>query len=419
MMSKTIIKVEHLTKTFAIKHQQEAGYKMFSEVLKGSVKSIFQPRKTNSRTEDFHALDDVSFEIKEGERVGVIGRNGAGKSTLLKVLSRITPPTKGKITIHGRMTSLLEVGTGFHPELSGRENIYLNGAILGMTRPEITSKFDEIVAFSEIERFLDTPVKRYSSGMYVRLAFSVAAHLEPEILIVDEVLAVGDAAFQKKCLGKMQEISGSGRTILFVSHNIAAVQNLCNKAIYLQSGRLIDFGDTAPVLRRYIQSSSAQSDFDLSKRTDRSGNGALRFTHYALLDAQHTESDYALGGEEVHILLGLQCLNPKGLSNVRMSLGIDDEHGIRATILSNELTNQLFDEMPTGAQTVTVTIPRLPLKSGEYKITLFAEANGDVADWLPEAFVLRVESGDFFRSGKLPQESQGTFYIDHSFQLNT
>ncbi len=203
--------------------------------------------------EDFWALKDVSFEVKQGEVVGIIGRNGAGKSTLLKILSRITEPTSGRVTLRGRVASLLEVGTGFHPELTGRENIFLNGAILGMTRAEVRSKFDEIVAFAEVEKFLDTPVKRYSSGMYVRLAFAVAAHLEPEILVVDEVLAVGDAQFQKKCLGKMQDVArGEGRTVLFVSHNIGAVSSLCTRGIFLKSGRLGLAGDMQAVIHAYM-----------------------------------------------------------------------------------------------------------------------------------------------------------------------
>ena len=228
-----VIKAEHIGKKYIIKHEQGDRYK----TLAGTIGNIAKAVKPTSK-EDFWALDDVSFEIKQGERVGIIGRNGAGKSTLLKVLARIVTPTKGRAEITGRVSSLLEVGTGFHPELSGRENIFLNGSILGMSKSEIQSKFDEIVAFAEVEKFLDTPVKRYSSGMYVRLAFAVAAHLEPEILIVDEVLAVGDSAFQKKCLGKMEDAAGEGRTILFVSHNMETVMRLCNKAILLENGKL-------------------------------------------------------------------------------------------------------------------------------------------------------------------------------------
>ncbi len=245
-MNNIAIKAENLGKKYIIQHEKQEPYKTFQDVLINSGKKIISSLNPFDRasgnadetTEEFWALDDVNFIINKGDKVGIIGRNGAGKSTLLKVLSRITEPTTGKIHINGRIASLLEVGTGFHPELTGRENIYLNGAILGMSRKEIKSKFDEIVAFAEVDKFLDTPVKRYSSGMYVRLAFSVAAHLEPEILVVDEVLAVGDVEFQKKCLGKMNDVAGEGRTILFVSHNMAAIENLCNKGILMSQGQI-------------------------------------------------------------------------------------------------------------------------------------------------------------------------------------
>jgi lipopolysaccharide transport system ATP-binding protein len=255
-MSDWIIKVENLGKKYRLQHQGEKQrYTALRDVIANKVKGLFQKRKAESgkrkSEEDFWALKDVSFEVKQGEVVGIIGRNGAGKSTLLKILSRITEPTKGSVRIRGRVASLLEVGTGFHPELTGRENVFLNGAILGMHRAEIRKKFDEIVAFAEVEKFLDTPVKRYSSGMYVRLAFAVAAHLEPEILIVDEVLAVGDAEFQKKCLGKMQEVSKGGRTVLFVSHNMAAVQTLCTSAIYLQMGTVKAVGEVDTLINEY------------------------------------------------------------------------------------------------------------------------------------------------------------------------
>lgn len=254
----SIIKVEDLSKSYYITHEGQERYTALRDVVAKGAKKIFSfkspnQRRNKSTREEFWALKDVSFEISQGDRVGIIGRNGAGKSTLLKILSRITEPTKGRITIKGRVASLLEVGTGFHPELTGRENIYLNGAILGMSRAEIKSKFDEIVAFAEIEKFLDTPVKRYSSGMYVRLAFAVAAHLEPEILVVDEVLAVGDAQFQKKCLGKMEDVSkNEGRTVLFVSHNMNIIKALCNNGILLQHGQLIETGNAASLVNKYL-----------------------------------------------------------------------------------------------------------------------------------------------------------------------
>ncbi|MEL6579497.1 MAG: ABC transporter ATP-binding protein [Cyanobacteria bacterium J06621_12] len=257
-MSNPVIEVENLGKKYTIRHQDTAGYSTFRDALVSGTKYIVNAltnpqsaRKEN--TEEFWALKDFNLTINQGDRLGIIGRNGAGKSTLLKILSRITEPTTGKIKLKGRVASLLEVGTGFHPELSGRENIFLNGAILGMSKIEIKQKFDEIVAFSEIEKFLDTPVKRYSSGMYVRLAFAVAAHLEPEILIIDEVLAVGDSAFQQKCLGKMQEVGQDGRTVIFVSHNMATVKQLCNKACLLANGTLIDQGEPGKMIVNYME----------------------------------------------------------------------------------------------------------------------------------------------------------------------
>ena len=248
---KPIISVEGLGKKYVIRHEGQTHYKSLREEIFEIPKKLFG-RQENK--EEFWALKDVGFDIMPGDRVGIIGRNGAGKSTLLKLLSRITEPTAGRINLRGRVASLLEVGTGFHPELSGRENIFLNGAILGMSREEVRAKFDEIVDFADVEKFLDTPVKRYSSGMYVRLAFAVAAHLEPEILIVDEVLAVGDAEFQKKCLGKMEEVSeGGGRTVLFVSHNMNAVQTLCNRCILLDGGHIrVDDTDIRPATQLYL-----------------------------------------------------------------------------------------------------------------------------------------------------------------------
>ncbi|GBO56890.1 ABC transporter, ATP-binding protein [Pseudanabaena sp. lw0831] len=257
-MSDVVIRVENLSKKYIIGHQKQEHHTSFRDVISNGAKSLWQGFTSDRKgllcdhSEEFWAIKDMSFEIKQGDRVGIIGRNGAGKSTLLKILSRITEPTSGRISIKGRVASLLEVGTGFHPELTGRENIYLNGAILGMDRSEIKKKFDEIVAFAEVEKFLDTPVKRYSSGMYVRLAFAVAAHLEPEILIVDEVLAVGDAAFQKKCLGKMEDVAEKeGRTVLFVSHNIGAIKTLCNQGLVLNTGNLIYFGAINGAIEEY------------------------------------------------------------------------------------------------------------------------------------------------------------------------
>ena len=258
-MAQPIISAENIGKRYRLQHQAKQPYSTLRDALTAQAKRLFGGSSAADAShadseEEFWALKDVNFEIQRGDVVGIIGRNGAGKSTLLKVLSRIIEPTTGRITLRGRVASLLEVGTGFHPELTGRENIFLNGAILGMRKSEIHAKFDEIVAFAEIDKFLDTPVKRYSSGMYVRLAFAVAAHLEPEILIVDEVLAVGDLDFQKKCLGKMKDVSGHGRTVLFVSHNMTAVSSLCDRALLLKAGKVIQDGSAAEVIEGYLGS---------------------------------------------------------------------------------------------------------------------------------------------------------------------
>src|ERR1700756_2603635 len=255
-----IIKVENLGKKYRLRHQKQETYSTLRDTIVNGAKNMFSFNKADKPSiEEFWALKNVNFEINQGDRIGIIGRNGAGKSTLLKILSRVVHPTTGRLTIEGKMASLLEVGTGFHPELSGRENIYLNGVILGMTRKEIQKKFDEIVAFSEIDKFLDTPVKRYSSGMFVRLAFSVAVHMEPDILIVDEVLAVGDANFQKKSAAKMESISkDEGRTILFVSHNMPAMEKLCPTSIYLENGSVKRIGNTEEVVNEYLIATNAQ-----------------------------------------------------------------------------------------------------------------------------------------------------------------
>lgn len=276
-MSDVVIKAEGLGKKYLIGHQSERErYTALRDVLTRNVKSVLHKTRqllsgqqllAGDEVEEFWALRDIDFAIKRGDRVGIIGRNGAGKSTLLKILSRITEPSTGRVEIHGRVASLLEVGTGFHPELTGRENIYLNGAILGMTRAEIKKKFDEIVDFAGVEKFLDTPVKRYSSGMYVRLAFAVAAHLEPEILVVDEVLAVGDAEFQKKCLGKMEDVSkNDGRTVLFVSHNMEVIRQLCNISLFLNEGRLTDHGNTHAIISKYLKSNNSTSNSILNRK---------------------------------------------------------------------------------------------------------------------------------------------------------
>jgi lipopolysaccharide transport system ATP-binding protein len=307
----SVITIENLSKKYIIGHQKRERYTTLRDTLADGAKRLadkmrhpFAAPQNDPTHEEFWALKDVSFDIQQGDRVGIIGRNGAGKSTLLKILSRITEPTSGRVSIKGRVASLLEVGTGFHPELTGRENIFLNGAILGMSKAEIKNKFDEIVAFAEVERFLDTPVKRYSSGMYVRLAFAVAAHLEPEILIVDEVLAVGDAQFQKKCLGKMQDIGQEGRTVIFVSHNMTALSALCNKAIMLDKGHLILESTPEPTIRRYLDGATGEQrasvEWDIK---DAPGNDTVKLIKVSVLNDRDEVSKYFDRSEPIYLQL--------------------------------------------------------------------------------------------------------------------
>ena len=324
---------------------------------------------THDNIEEFWALKEVDFEIKQGDRVGIIGRNGAGKSTLLKILSRITEPTAGRVKIAGRVASLLEVGTGFHPELTGRENIFLNGAILGMSRADIKKKFDEIVDFAEVEKFLDTPVKRYSSGMYVRLAFSVAAHLEPEILVVDEVLAVGDAQFQKKCLGKMEDIGREGRTVLFVSHNIAAIQKLCERAILLEKGEIRKKGGVDEVVSEYISlmhENLIYEDLFLIKRPNDLGK-LVRINQCSLYNLKDEETTNFRFGEPFFVKL--ECTAISTLSGLQFVVGLNSSQDQRiATILSyggNKAFNMEPGEKKIGKLKIT-----LCLNPGNYSITL-------------------------------------------------
>lgn len=418
-MANTIIKVENISKSYVLKHQNKESYTALRDVISNKARSIFKPSQlfSNTTTEEFWALKDVSFEIKQGERVGIIGRNGAGKSTLLKVLSRIVAPTKGRITMDGRVASLLEVGTGFHPELTGRENVFLNGSILGMSKSEIQSKFDEIVAFSEVENFLDTPVKRYSSGMYVRLAFAVAAHLEPEILIVDEVLAVGDAEFQKKCIGKMKDVSGEGRTVLFVSHNMAAIQSLCNKAIYMKKGEVQLIGEVNEVISGYLRSSSEIKTIDLSERKDRTGNGDIRFKSVELKDENGNNLAAFQCGKNVVLRINFDRQINKKIQGFKLGIGFDDEYGQRIAHMNNEVTNQLLDGLSDNCEFIDIHIPRFPFKQGIYSFTLYSTVNGELADWVQEAGTIDVEPGDFYNSGKQIPDGQGLFLFNYSFQI--
>jgi lipopolysaccharide transport system ATP-binding protein len=332
-MSKTIIRVENLGKKYILGHQKQERYTALRDVMangaKSLVRQIIKPlgkKKPEPAGEEFWALKDISFEINEGDRVGFIGHNGAGKSTLLKILSRITEPTKGSIRIQGRVASLLEVGTGFHAELTGRENIYLNGAILGMSKVEITNKFDEIVDFAGVESFLDTPVKRYSSGMYVRLAFSVAAHLEPEILIVDEVLAVGDAQFQKKCLGKMENVAKEGRTILFVSHNMAAIRSLCSRALLMKHGQLIIDSDFETAISNYLSEGDISDAAVVWNKDNAPQSPEIRFTKAYILNKEGESASLLDCRKEFSIVVEYEVLKP--LDDLRIGFFMQNVEGV-------------------------------------------------------------------------------------------
>jgi lipopolysaccharide transport system ATP-binding protein len=361
----------------------------------GEERSLTRWLRRRSSDDELWALRDVSFDVARGEAIGIVGRNGAGKSTLLKILSRITPPTSGSASLCGRIGSLLEVGTGFHPELTGRENVFLNGAILGMRRAEIAARFDEIVDFSGVERFIDTPVKRYSSGMRVRLAFAVAAHLEPEILIVDEVLAVGDAEFQSRCLGKMSDVAGGGRTVLFVSHNLAALKALCGRALWLESGSVAAEGLVAPVVDAYLAKGRERAERPLAERRDRGGSGELRFTRAELRAAGAVPA----AGRALAISLGYASPGGAPLKNVRVAVLVLDAAGSRVFATDTRLVNADFESLPASGE-IVCEIPDLPLSAGDYQLNLWATVNDTVSDHVEAARVLRVADGDPFGTGR-------------------
>ena len=374
-MSDIVIAAEDLSKSYLVGHQSadRESYTALRDVLAREARNFSRKGLDFIRgrqivqgddVEEFWALRDVSFAVRRGEVLGIIGRNGAGKSTLLKILSRITEPTRGRVTIRGRVASLLEVGTGFHPELTGRENVYLNGAILGMSQREIKRKFDEIVAFAEVEQFLDTPVKRYSSGMYVRLAFAVAAHLEPEIMFVDEVLAVGDYNFQRKCLGKMQEITGiDGRTVLFVSHNMNAVTSLCTRCILLVNGKIKTAGRADEVVEAYLDTSAANQEIRLQwARSIPSGKRA--FIEHIELNANGNKSGYFDFKERLSLTIQYRLL--ADLYGARCAIEVCNSDAVIFVSFDTDKNSSLLGQRKSGLYTATVNLPKELLKPGRY-----------------------------------------------------
>lgn len=368
--------------------------------------------------EEFWALRDISFELQQGEVLGILGHNGAGKSTLLKILAQITTPTLGRVCIRGRIASLLEVGTGFHPDLTGRDNVFLNGSILGMTTREVAGKFDEIAAFSGVEKFLDTPVKRYSSGMRVRLAFAVAAHLEPEILIIDEVLSVGDASFQKKCLGKISSVAKEGRTVIFVSHNSAAVENLCRRGIVLDHGRLVFDGTQTEAISRYLQMFAGKAAF-LQDRTDRLGTGAIRIVRIEFRDEGGQSIATARSGQDLEIWLWYEMPAKQAYPQLGVRIFITNALGVPVFAQSNRLTGTDFVHVPDAGAFVC-RIPRLPLAESTYSLSFRITSetgSGDSLDSLKNAAELQVVSGNYFGQGRVPPARDGFALVDGNWRI--
>jgi len=423
-MTPTVISVENLSKSYRL-GQIGTGtltndLNVWWAKLRGKpnpMLKIGQADHSNRDGETLWALRDVNFKVQQGEVLGVIGRNGAGKSTLLKILSRVTAPTGGCVKVKGRIASLLEVGTGFHPELTGRENIYLNGAILGMTKQEVTRKFDEIVAFAEVEKFIDTPVKRYSSGMYVRLAFAVAAHLESEILLVDEVLAVGDAEFQKKCLGKMGDVAtNEGRTVLFVSHNMGAVKALCGRSQWFSNGLLLMNGDTDEIVEKYLNNSSERVTNSLVNRLDRVGNGDVRFIACDLRRSVDSISESIFyTGDQLVISLSLES---KSNNTCYVGLPIKDSMGKTITSF-NSREGGIEITLHPGLNSVVVQVPWLTLLEGRYSLdgVIVEVASKASCDRISDIATFSIFPKDVFNTGLSFRAYHGVVLVPHIWKF--
>jgi lipopolysaccharide transport system ATP-binding protein len=397
-MTDLAIRIQGLSKEYKL-GAKPLKYRTLREAITAPLETL-RRRRANAASETFSALRDVTFDVRRGEVVGVIGRNGAGKSTLLKILSRITEPSAGFAEIYGRVTALLEVGTGFHPELTGRENVFLNGAILGMTRAEIVKRFDEIVAFSGVERHIDTTVKHYSSGMQLRLAFAVSAHLDPEILIVDEVLAVGDAEFQRKCVGKMEDVAKQGRTVLFVSHNMAAVASMCERGIVIDQGAVVCDDKIKSAISYYMRGISTEGRVALRDRKTRRGDQRIKFSELRILDNSGQCVNIVSAGDDVTIELEYDVADP-AVRNVSFQIAFSDSMGRSLFACLTRIVDQNFAKVPPGSK-VRCHIPGLPLTPGAYRISIFCKVDGQtLADEIDGAADVSVESGDFFGTGKI------------------
>lgn len=406
-MSDTAIKFENISKQYrlgtvgtgTISHDLNRWW----HKVRGKEDPYLKIGEVNDRsskaTSDYvWALKDINFEVRQGEVLGLIGKNGAGKSTLLKLLSRVTSPTTGSIKAKGRIASLLEVGTGFHPEMTGRENIYMNGSIMGMTKAEISRKLDEIINFAGVEKYIDTPVKRYSSGMTVRLGFAIAAHLEPEILVVDEVLAVGDAEFQKKAIGKMQDVSrGEGRTVLFVSHNMTAVRNLCNRGIILKNGTIIHNDGIDNIINLYLTEQKERSSLDLSS-IERSGDGSLRVLNVTFTNKDDEPLKSFYTGDTMKIKIDFEASSTffnRPMSKI--DIGINDMLGTRVSWISSSIFS---DKIKANSSSLTFVLDELLLAEGTYNINIFTATNEGISDYLLNVLSFDVVFGDYFKTGK-------------------
>jgi lipopolysaccharide transport system ATP-binding protein len=424
-MTEVVISVEKLSKLYRLGFKEERPDTLIGSIfscLKAPIKNLRRLRNltrlnSNENTDEIlWALRNVSFEVRRGEVVGIIGRNGAGKSTLLKVLSRITEPTSGRAVVRGRVGSLLEVGTGFHPELTGRENVYMNGTILGMAKKEIDRKFDEIVDFSGVEKFLDTPVKRYSSGMQVRLAFAVAAHVDPEILIVDEVLAVGDTEFQRKCLGKMESVSQQGRTVLFVSHNLPAVRRLCTRGIMLDKGTVKFDAAVDTTLKHYEDQSESIAKIPIRARTDRTGSGHFRFVDAWLEDSSGRNCETVIGGTKVAFILEYEVTVPCPIRKLEeVAICILTRDGIQLIDLGTQYVGKKIEIGDADRGQFRCVIERLPLNVGDYTFHLWAKSLLGCEDYVLDAGRFSVSESDYFGIGKVP-DPKWVFLVDHSWE---
>lgn len=421
-MSNTVISVENLSKTYRLGQIGTGSLSYDLKVWWAKMRGMPNPLLKiddadhgNREGEEILALQDVSFNVEQGEVLGIIGRNGAGKSTLLKILSRVTAPTSGHARVKGRIASLLEVGTGFHQDLTGRENIYLNGAILGMNKREIHHKFDEIVNFAEVEQFIDTPVKRYSSGMYVRLAFAVAAHLEPEILLIDEVLAVGDAQFQKKCLGKLGDVAQDGRTVLFISHNMAAIENLCCRGIVLNGGKVICDDSQSEAIAEYFKLFREQKQ-SLRDR-ERTGSGLVRVVKVEFQDTTGKPLDVLQSGQDVDICLFYETDPRYAGERTHVGFTISTHLGVKVFNQNTRINNIEFDNLPPSGVFVC-RIPELPLSSSSYLFNFVVKVNEMYSEGGDNQIEFTVVDGDFFGTGRIQPSVLGASLVKGEWHLS-